>query len=260
MVLDDESTWPRDVVRFIDRRRDLFDDWEGPTAEARIRDISPGDHSNGPRFSARQYDEAVLALRRILQPYTLQSGYHCTRLTDAEIDTILRNGMALQNAASLRRRVQALQGAGLIDADSAAEFEKSNSADDANRAGMIWFCFFPPRIAGESGIGSLLRNWGGEALYRWHPKGERRALLQRIGTPCIVVADVPIADLNENSSLSTRFVRRYFKNRGGDIREEVDHEGYARSPLSAETIRRIVRFPDPEFLRLTGCDTWREGF
>jgi hypothetical protein len=256
MLLHHESTWPSDVVQFIDRHCDLFDDWEGPTAEARIRDNGLGDHSCGHRFSARQYDEAVFALRRMLQPHTLESGYHCARLTDAEIDSILRNGMQLQNSTSLRRRVEVLQAAGLVDDASAAEFLKLNSADDTNRAGMIWFCFFPPRIAGESGIESLLRHWGGEALYRWHRKG---ALLQRIGTPCIVVADVPIADLNENSSLSTRLVRRYFQNRGRDIREEVDHEGYTRSPLSAEAIRSIVRFPDPEFLRLTGCDTWREG-
>lgn len=219
-----------------------------------VRAIVPIGIASRPGSTTR-----VLALERLLRPHTLESGYHCTRLTDAEIDSILQTGMQLQNADSLRRRIQTLHAAGLIDDTAASEFTNSNSADDANRAGMIWFCFFPPRVAGESGVGSLVRYWGGEALYRWHWKGARGALLQRIGIPCIVVADVPIADINQNSSLSTRFVRRYFQNRGGDIREEVDHEGYAISPLPAATIRRIIRFPDPEFLRLTGCDTWREG-
>lgn len=260
MLLEDESTWPADVLHFIEQRRELFDDWEGPASEARDRNRKPGEVSRGPRFPAKAYDKAIYGLCSKLRQHTLGPGFHCTRLTDDEIEKILQSGMQLQNAASLRNRIQALQTAGLIDMRSASAFSASNSADDSNRAGLIWFCFFQPHLAGESGISGLLRHWGGEALYRWHERDASRCtLLQRLGTPCIVVADIRISCLSKNSSLSTKLVRRYFQNRGGDIREEVDHEDYTKSPVPTDAIRRIVRFPEPEFIQLTRCDTWREN-
>lgn len=259
MLVEDESTWPADVVHFIERRRELFDDWNGPAAEARVRSRKPGEMSRGPHFPPKAYDEAIYGLCSKLRQYTLESGFHCTRLTDGEIEKILQSGMQLQNAASLRDRIQALQAAGLIDMSSASAFVASNSADDSNRAGMIWFCFFQPHLAGESGISALLRYWGGEALYRWHIRDvNRRTLLQRLGAPCVVVADIRIACLSKNSSLCTRLVRRYFQNRGGDIREEVEHEDFTKSTVPADAIQRIVRYPEPEFMKLTRCETWHE--
>jgi hypothetical protein len=83
--------------------------------------------------------------------------------------------------------------------------------------------------------------------------------LERIGASSIIVADLPIAHLNQHSALSTKLIRRYFQNCGADIHEDIHHEGYTASPVPAEAIRRIVRFPEPEFIRLTRCDTWRVG-
>lgn len=208
---------------------------------------------------ANVYDEAINGLEQLLQPYTLEFGFHCTRLTDAEADTIRREGMKLQNAASLRARIQSLVSSRLIDEETAHAFSNSNSADESNRAGMTWFCFFPPHRAGQGGIERFFRYWGGEALYLWHQRDSaRRAVLERIGTPSIVIADLPIRHLN-NSFLSTKIVLRYFQNRGFDTREDLDHEGYTTSPVPPDAIHRIVRFPEPDFIRLTQCDTWQPG-
>lgn len=259
MRLDDESTWPAEIVQFLDQTSELFDDWEGPTSEARVRMRRPGSHSDGPRFPAKSYDQAIYGLERLLRKHTLESGYHCTRLTDAEIEVIRRNGMQLQNASSLRARIQACADGGLIDRCVAADFSTTNGANDSNRIGMIWFCFFAPHLAGEAGVEGFFRYWGGEALYRWH-YGDvlKGAVLQQIGTPCLVVADVPIASLNKHSGLCTKLIRRYFQNRGGDIREDVEHVDYSVCPIPAQSIRQIVQFPGPEFAKLTRCDTWRQ--
>lgn len=258
MLLDDETTWPREVVRFIEENRALFDDWHRPASEARERDRKPGDHSSGPRFPWQQHDHAVGRLGALLKPHTLEPGYHCTRLTDPELEAIRTGGMRLQNAKLLADRIRVLEQEGVIDAEAAVALIGDNQADAANRAGMLWFCFFPPHLAGESGIEIFLRYWGGEALSRSHYQDSVRGpLLRPIGRPCLVVADVPIAGLSEVFGLSVKLIRRYFLNRGGRIAEEIDHEGFATTALPASSIRRIVCFPEPEFVDLTKCGTWR---
>lgn len=258
MRLNDVSSWPTEIVRFIEQNQELFDDWHGPTAESRDRNRQPGEHRIGPRFSAKVYDQTVNEFQQLLLPHTLESGFHCTRLTPAEIGAIRRGGMQLQNSTSLRSRIAALELAGLIDNDAAAAFSSVNGADDDNRAGMIWFCFFPPHLAGEGAIERLFRYWGGEALYIWHEDDANRSVvLERVGVPSIVVADVPIRLLERNSSLVITLVRRHFQNRGNEIVESARHETYTRFPLPAEAIRRVVCFPEAEFLELTGCERWR---
>jgi len=258
MLLDDEATWPSEVVRFIGTNEELFDDWHGPTSEASVRDRRPGDHDDRHRFTARQYDRAILELAVLLKPYTLSPGYHCTRLTDSEIAGILRSGMQLQNGTLLRGRIRALEQDDLISPEIARSLSSTNQADDSNRAGKIWFCFFPPKLAGENGIGRFFRHWGGEALYNSHEDDSVTSpILRRLGTPAVIEADVPIASLNTHSFLSTKIVRRYFVNRGGEIREGIEHAGYSVYSLPAQAIRRIIRFPDSEFINLTQCNTWR---
>jgi hypothetical protein len=148
---------------------------------------------------------------------------------------------------------------GLFDATVATRLIGANSADDANRRDRIWFCFFPPHIGGEGGIGSLLGLWGGEALYRGHDRDpEIGPLLAKIGTPCLVEADVPIESLRRHSSLDMKIVRQYLKSRGLQTSEPVDHEDCATTAIPVTKIRRIIRLGDPEFETLTKCNTWRK--
>lgn len=258
MFLDSEETWPPEVVRFIERHQALFDDWNGPASEARVRDRESDRDENGHRFGARHYDRAVRELEALIKPHTLRAGYHCTRLTESEIAGILRSGMQLQNGTLLRERIDALVREGLITADVAKSLASKNQADDGNRAGKLWFCFFPPKLAGESGIGRFFRHWGGEALYNSHERDPVTSpILRRLGIPAVIEADIPIASLNPHSFLTTKIVRRYFTHRGGIIGEDLKHEGYAVSSLPPAAIRGIVRFPDSEFIDLTRCDLWR---
>jgi hypothetical protein len=258
MRIDDVSTWPREVVDFIAQNRELFDEWYGSTAEARERKRQPGQSRDERRFPAVLHDNAIGALEEMLDGQTLEAAFHCTRLTGREMDAICAEGMWPQSGATLRARIDDLRYAGVMDEEVAGVLSTNNSADDSNRAGMIWFCFFPPYKAGESGIAPLLRLWGGEALYRHHESSPRvRAVLETSGTPSIIVADVRVAQLNEHSFLAAKVIRRYLQQQGDTIQESVDHEGYTRKPVPPAAIRRIVCYPDPEFLELTRCESWR---
>lgn len=239
--LDDSRTWHPDLIAFLESHYDLFADWE----------------VGEKRFSARDYDAAVYRLVDQLQPYALR-GWHCTRLTDQEIDDILANGFHLPNREMLHRRVDTLIANGTISQDVGDRLKERNQADAPNRAGMIWFCFHPPGEAGESGIERFFRHWGGEALYGLHERDPVTSpVLAQVGTPCVVEALVPIATLKVHGGLYTKVIRRFLADRGDAVTEPTDHQDRAIQPLPASVIEGIHRFPDPQFLRLTGCQVWR---
>ncbi len=194
----------------------------------------------------------------VLNRHTLEGGYHCTRLTKSEIHHIMSNGLQLPNRAMLLARVQAVQDAGLIAPHIAERLRNRNQADEHGREGMIWFCFFPPHMAGQSGIEEFLRYWGGEALYEFHKHDPSTGpILTSIGTPCLIEADVPMASIDVHSFLDNSVVRQFLVNRGLETNESVDHEDRAKRPIAASSIRRIIQFPDPDFVRLTKCDSWK---
>jgi hypothetical protein len=257
MFLNDEGSWPREVVRFLQEKEALFDDWYGPTNEYRTANCDRYSASGRNRFSASDHDQTLGAFDAMLRRHTLEGGHHCTRLTEGEFATILRDGMSLQNGRSLATRIQQLREARVVDEVTARTLTNNNWADQSNRAGLLWFCFYPPKLAGESGIEIFLRNWGGEGLSRPHiadPVLGR--LLSTIGTPCVVIADVPITLLHSTYSLAVRLARQYFVNRGHELSEELILEAYTKRSLPPAAIRQILRYPDSAFVAVTGCDQW----
>jgi hypothetical protein len=246
MDFNDENTWPPDVLAYLARNHGLFLNWVMPNAGAQAHTTTP-----------QQYDKALEGLRAVFNNHSLH-GYHCTRMTAGEIRHIETTGMQLPNGAMLRQRIQSLEAEGLITASVARALIENNQADAPIRAGKIWFCFFEPHLGGESGIGSLLRYWGGEALYRSHDQDpERGPVLERLGTPCLVEADVPIASLRGPSFLDMKAVDQFLKTRGAPTNEPLEHEDYALRAIPAQHIRRVIQFPEPDFVSLTRCNTWR---
>ena len=240
--LDYPPAWPAKLLGYLDKHHDLFLGWET---------------KQGPVVSAQDYDKAIHGLRRVLQPYEIL-GWHCTRLTDDEADEIRRNGMQLPNAEMLARRIDAVVRTGEITSDIARRLKSENEAGAEYRAGMIAFCFYPPGNAGEDGIGRFFRHWGGEALYVCHENDPVTSpAISCIGTPCIVEAHIPIASLRQYGSLDLSIYRRYLFSRGDCIPRPSDYEDCIEHPLPAENVRRVIRFPGPDFYSLTECFEWR---
>ena len=238
--LDRPATWPKAVCAFLEERHELFLRWE--TKQGGV--------------SAQMFDGAIVGLANVLQPHEMV-GWHCTRLTDQEIEQISRNGMRLPDGAMLARRIDAVVVAGCLAPDVARLLKFRNQADEENRAGTVWFCFYPPGRAGEHGIGRFFRHWGGEALYNSHERDPVSSqAISCIGKPCLVEASVPIASLASYGGPELNIVRRYLVSRGLLARVLEDYEGRIVRPLPAANVRRVVRFPGPDFHELTGCSDW----
>lgn len=232
------ETWPKPLADFFKVHRQLFLDWG-------IGNVS-----------SQRYDCALYALGDILCGYAIR-GWHCTRLTDAEIEAIRIGGMQLPDENMLARRIDTLVDSGCITPAVAAALKSKNLAHEENRADMVWFCFYPPSRTDEGGIGNFFRYWGGEALYRPHVGDQQMAaVLEKIGTACLVEADVPIAFLKD---LRTAFkiVARFLVSRGYETTEPLGHDDRIVHPLPATAVRRVIRHSTAAFRELTGCDAWR---
>ena len=156
-----------------------------------------------------------------------------------------------------RARIDAVAEAGCLAPDVARLLKSSNQADEENRTGTVWFYFFPPGRAGEDGIGRFFRHWGGEALYNSHERDPVSSqAISCIGTPCLVEANVPIAALARHCGLEFNILRRFLVGRGLPGQGSADYEGRIVRPLPAANVRRVIRFPSPDFLELTRCLEW----
>jgi hypothetical protein len=234
------ALWPEPLRVFLAKHHELLVDW-----------------ATGPvRFSAPMYDRAIYQLMELLQPYSLLA-WHCTRLTDQEVAAIVARGMQPPNEGVLHARIDALAWTGTISEEVAGQWKTRNKASESYRRGRIWWCFFPPREAGEGGIGSLLGTWGGEALYNYHDSNAVMGpLLRSIGTPAVVEVDIPIALLGDSTSPAFSIVAHYLASLGHSARDHLEFEDRVTEDLPARQVRRIVRYPEPDFLALTGCETW----
>ncbi len=207
--------------------------------------------------SAAAFDAAHAAVRGALDTCEV-IGWHCTRLTDTEIALIEATGMQLPNVDMLNQRIDRLVEAGQIAASIAGALKGNNEASDKNRAGRLWFCFFAPREAGESGIHRFFRHWGGEALYNSHENNNVTSqALTAIGIPCVVEAAVQIRTLSKYSYVTQRVIERFLWAKGLFHPEPEIPEEYTAAPIEAGSIKRVIRHPNFEFMRLTGCQDWQ---
>lgn len=239
IALDKPDTWPSDVMAVLDRHHDAL-----------------RSHEVGPLSNC--FDAAIYCIVDALQPYSVV-GWHCTRLAEHEVEDIKANGMALLDTDLVSRRIGAAVQAGLLTVPHADRLRSTNQAAERYRAGMLWFCFFKPGIAGESGIGDLLRFWGGEAVYNAHDRDpEMGPVIAAIGIPAIVEAKIPIAWCGGDRGLrlAMNLGQRFVVARGTPSRNSTFAEDNIKQPLPGEFIREVHVHPSAEFIRLADCARW----
>lgn len=241
LLLEQPESWPSELLAVLQNHHELFIDWEEGRATGR----------------AKAYDRAIYDVAEHLQPYSVL-GWHCTRLTINEIDKILADGIQMPNAEILRRRIDDCVMEKFLTPEIATTLRAKNQAQESNRAGIFWFCFFHPKQAGEAGISRFFRHWGGEALYNFHEDDPVTSkALRAFGTPCLVEADVPIVFFKSAIPIAFNVVGRFLAGEGLRTDEPVEFESCINQDLPSEAIRAVIQFPAEKFLALTGCAAWR---
>ncbi len=118
--LADPTTWPRNLVGVLERHETLFQAW----------------FTGHPVQSVAAFDAAHADVRGALDTCEV-IGWHCTRLTDAEIALIEADGMQIPSVQMLNERIDRLVETGQIAAPIADALKRTNQAGDENRAGRL---------------------------------------------------------------------------------------------------------------------------
>lgn len=241
IIISNTSTWPAEVHDFLKGNLKKFEGWEC---------------SCHTQANSSEYDSLVQEFREILRSYSL-IGYHCTKLTRDEIESIRINGMSLQNADSLNARIDRLLHNKLVSHEVAQFLKDTNQANEGGRMAMLWFCFFEPFFAGEDGIGRFFRSWGGEALYNSHERNSiTGAALRGIGTPCIIKANIPISSMKDSKFPDGAMVRVLLSKLDHCIRIPIKHVGYSTQNIAPHNIIDIIEYPSETFAELTKHKGW----
>jgi hypothetical protein len=161
--LDDTSTWPAQLLACLEEHQSLLRGYE--QSEKKLMDdnawgrpylpmaLRPPNPFNREKEQFLRYLEAEHANNLALR------GFHCTRLTDDEVEIIRTQGMTPPDPAMLHARIRAIEKAGLITPQNASELIALNDASNPTRAKRIWFVFTQAPLR-QSGVQWLLRYWG----------------------------------------------------------------------------------------------------
>jgi len=254
-----ENTWPEGLLRGLEAHRDALSAFQLERAHidaAAYEDVMLRiNRPSNPHQAA--WDEALaLAEQTTASGHLL--GFHATRLMKHEVEEIKRSGLQPLSVELLQRRLGAAQKAGALTAEEYRRLFACHQAACENRLGRMAFCFTHAQLKDEGGVGRLLGSWGGEALYNSHEDDAKTGpLLKGLGSPCIVVAAVGVADIDTHIEVGERLVNCWCARRAIVTEHRPEFEGKVRTNIPGENILRIVRLGDPEFLALTEHNRWR---
>ncbi|CAA2161101.1 hypothetical protein MBRA_06261 [Methylobacterium brachiatum] len=138
-------------------------------------------------------------------------GWHYTRMTDAEVELLRRDGVYPSSLATIRRRLDSLAALGVITLETAdVLFAESpfHSDEMGGRGGKFWTVSQPLPVT-WSDVTSLLGSWGGESIYWRIQDPELVASIARIGRPRVLEIALPL-DAGPDARAAARAVTRTF--------------------------------------------------
>jgi hypothetical protein len=257
---DADSTWPRELRDALLRNEEEISAYQAMRAQidrAAQADVSlriNRPHNPGQIVWDSVLENAADAVRG--KPLL---GFHATRLTQLEQDTVQRHGLRVLSDAFLVERLEASRAAGDLPDHIVSKLLVQHQASECNRSGMLWFSFTQEQLGDEGSVSRFFRSWGGEALYNNnedHP--ETGPALAMIGQPCLILAAVPIDEVEAFSAVGERLVNVWCETRNIRTGNGRSFEGYIRHNISGSAIRDIIKPGDPRFGELTGHTKWRD--
>jgi len=256
------DTWPDELRRLLDDNLDLLGGYESERVRIDrlyernvLARVTP---QHNPHETAR--DELIERADALLSDKDLL-GFHCTRLAEDEATAIRADGIKPLTPDLVERRIRGRVEAGDLTSKLTDVLLAEHQATQEGRQDTTWFLHSRSALRDELEVYRLFRSWGGEAMYWGHEDHpEIGPALRAIGRPCIVVAAVPVADIQSFNSLGEGFVTTFLAQHGVETRIRPDVVGTVREPVRAESIKALVFHGEDTFEELTGCRDWDKTF
>lgn len=198
-----------------------------------------------------QYAAAHIRLRErlgdIMKSRTIRA-WHYTRLTDAEVGVIQRDGIHLSTPQTLRARLDTMVMAGAVSAGSAdAIYDASPFHGDQleARRDKFWMASHPLKVD-DGGVELLLRHWGGEVSYFWNKDPDLLGMLAAVGKPRVIEIAVPLAQ-TRHSFAAGEAVLATVARALGCVKSSYSFDVYTKEPLPPASILAVHSDGDPTF-------------
>lgn len=258
------QTWPVTVRELVDENRKALIAYQ--RERGRIDRLGWTDVSvriNPPINPHRAGYDALLARAETLLRGHRLVGYHCTRLTPAEVGQIRREGLRALSPDLVRGRLEALVDAGEMSAANCRFFLEHSMplSDLANRhgqrTGLVWLCPNRSTLRVASAVYRLFRSWGGEALYvGLEDDPTMIAVLTALGKPAIVKCAVPLPSDDLHGCRGAHVLSCAVR----DLIEYPDppatFDWSVQRDLVPSEVLDVIAIDDPRFDALTGYRTW----
>lgn len=166
-------------------------------------------------------------------------GFHYTRMTDAEVEVMLAEGIRLSTPAFLEARLSSLASAGIL-ADHEVKkimFESPFNTQLEYRQNMFWMV--SDRLPMDyCGVEPLLSTWGGEVASMHLTDPDLLDKLQTIGRARMIEVAVPMSATNKAYSAVCAVVAAYASQHGWPSERDA-FDFYVLKDLPAKAILQI---------------------
>ena len=236
----------------LDAHGDLLRDYlETSRRQSREREASTRLIAYPENAHAGAYLDLKERLLPVMEARTIR-GWHYTRMTDAEVDSLAWNGVHLSTLETMRSRLAAQVAAGVITQEIADRlFSNSPFQGDqrAARTGKLWMVSHPvdPK---SSGVKPLLESWGGESVYFWQQDPGLQTLLTSIGRPRVLEIAMPLAHSCHGYRAAEAVIAAYARMLGCRPDGGGSFDFYSHTALGPEAILAVHSGGDESFLRL----------
>jgi hypothetical protein len=247
----DASTFDEKLMRLLVLRQDLIRDYL--TTRHKIflsHDLGPGSARSTLRPQNR-YAAAFAAIEEEMSEHmhsrTLRA-WHYTRLTETEVEIMLRDGIYLSTPASLRARLDARVAASELTQDVADRLYAASpfhSDQREARLGKFWMTSHPV-VIDDSGVVPLMARWGGEVAAMWTDDTTLRTPLASVGRPRVIEVAVPLS-LTHHGYSAGQAVIATFGRRLGCIPHKHNFDLYVCASLDGDAILAIHSQGDKVF-------------
>ncbi|MCW8088245.1 hypothetical protein [Sabulicella glaciei] len=240
----DVSTFDRELTALLRAHEDLIRDYT-TTDHHIFRDYDLG-QGKGPYLyrSDNPHGAAFLRLKETvgqeMEGRTIRA-FHYTRLTDVEVEGLLKQGIHPSTPDSLRTRLNSMVTAGHLTTDRAAALYKASPFHGEQleaRDGKFWMTSYP-HVVDDPGVVRLMRHWGGEVA-SWFLEDDDQILapLSEIGKPRIIEVAVPLA-LTRRSYSAGEAIIAAFGRYMGLATGKHDFDLYTIAPLEPSAILKV---------------------
>lgn len=263
----DTKTFDEELTKSLAAETDLVRDFFTTEHEIFLsHDLGRGSGRGLMRPSNRFADD-FNALKKAVADLMKQRAiraWHYSRLTDAEVAIMQRDGVHLSTPETLRRRLDTLVTAGELSREIAdALFRESpfHSEQLESRSGKFWMTSHPTVIDCGS-VKPLLAHWGGEVASMWVKDPTLLAPLAVVGRPCVVELIVPL-DMTDESLWAGEAVIAAFGRAIGCTPSAHVFGLRVTAPLDSASILAIHREGDAAFAAIgrnypRGIGCWKK--